>query len=469
MRTRISPSRGPLDGRSAALQAVSDALGGRGFVTDTLRALRATGRLEDREAGLAMEIGQGTMRHLLTIKRLLAAVASVAARRTPPIVRAILYTAAYQMVWMDRIPIFAAVDQAVELTRRAAGGRAPAMVNAVLRRLSGAVVQRRGPWQRLDTYQIRVDWASACHFNCPVLPSPENLVAHLAAATGERAKRYTELVARWGAEAAEAVAWVWQATPPTVLQVNRLRTTPEQLREEATRQLGNACEWAGAAAFVPGGVNVIDTRLFSDGLVYVQDTTGQAAALTVGARPGERVLDLCAAPGGKSVALALEMHDRGLVLACDTASARLAHVSENARRLGLKCIQTQLLSADGALPTGIGPFDAAIVDAPCSNTGVIARRPEARLGLTRTKLTSLVKVQRELLRRAAQHIRPGGRLVYSTCSVEPMENEQVVADFLADRSDWQLDVQQTILPAWGPRLCDWRDGGYFARLLRTRS
>jgi len=464
---RASTTTDALDGRSAALQAVIDALRGRQFVTETLRTLRTSGRLDRREAKLAMEIGQGTIRHLLTIEHLLTVLASLVAQRTKPVVRAVLCTAAYQIVWMDRIPPFAAVDRAVELGRRLAGGRIPALVNAVLRRLTDAIALRRTPWERLNPCQVRVDWTLACQFDRPVLPAPDDLIAHLAVATGERVERYAELTDRCGPQNAEAVAWAWRATPPTVLQVNTLRATPQQVAVKLRAAVGDACEWIGETVFVPAGISLFDTPPFADGLLYVQDTTGHAAALAVEARPGERVLDLCAAPGGKSVTLALRMQDRGLVLACDTVPQRLARVSENAARLGLKCISPQLLSPPGHLPTEHDLFDAAIVDVPCSNSGVIARRPEARLGLTPAKLAALVTVQRELLRRAARHVRPGGRLVYSTCSVEPDENERVVADFLACHSDWRLDTQQTIWPAWGPRLGDWRDGGYFARLRRS--
>jgi 16S rRNA (cytosine967-C5)-methyltransferase len=180
------------------------------------------------------------------------------------------------------------------------------------------------------------------------------------------------------------------------------------------------------------------------------------------------VLDVCSAPGGKSIALALAMEDRGRVVACDTAPARLMRVDANVARLGLDCVRTRLHGPTQTdVDAGDGKFDAALVDVPCSNTGVIARRPEARLGLTRQKLRSLVAVQRELLRMAADWVRPNGRVVYSTCSLEPEENEQVVAAFLKANPAWRRVHEKISLSAWGPRASDWRDGGYYARLEHT--
>ncbi len=452
-----------LDGRTAAVQAVAGALAGRQFVSNRLRQWRAAGRLDGREAGLAMEIGQGAIRHRITIEHALRVLAGPRSTRSGRRLHAILLTASYQIIWMDRIPVYAAVDQAVELARKLAGRKAAGLVNAVLRRLSGAIVERRGPWRRLDPTQIRVSWDQACQFNAPVLPDPsleQDSISYLAAATGERLDRYRELVARYGPKVAEAVAWSCQAKPPTVLHRNSLRIDRETFVSYLQASFGPCVEVVGDAAFLPGSVRVVDTPLVSDGLAFVQDTTAHAAARALEARPGQKLLDLCAAPGGKSVVLALDLRDQGEVLACDPNPRRLARVSENIQRLKLTCVRPQTATDAGAI------FDAALVDVPCSNSGVIARRPEARFFLTRQKLRSLVRIQRQLLQQAAGQVRAGGRLVYSTCSLEPAENEQILTAFLKVNPDWILEAQQSVLPAWGPRLSDWHDGGFFARLAR---
>ncbi len=468
MSGRVEDAR-PLDGRMAATLAVADALAGRQFVSEGLRTLRAGGQLDGREAALATEAALGAVRHLLTIEHVLAAVARFDRRRTSAALRAVLATAAYQIIWMDRIPPFAAVDEAVSTARRLVQARASGMVNAVLRRLADAISVRRVPWVRLDAAQVRVSWDQACAFDRAVLPPADadsDITAHLAAATGERPQRFHKQVARHGLEAAEAIAWASQAVPATVLQRQALRATPEEFRRELRAAYGDDVQVTDDAAFLPAAVNVVDALPFQRGLVYVQDQTAHDAALALRAQPGERILDLCAAPGGKSAALAVELRDQGEIVACDTVPERLLRVRENATRLGLACIRTRLLAAERPeLPDDAPPFDAALVDVPCSNTGVIARRPEARLGLTMRKLGSLVAAQAELLRRAASRVRPGGRLVYSTCSLEPEENEQIVAAFLGEDRAWRLDAEKMTLPAWGPHVSAWRDGGHWARLV----
>ncbi len=462
---------GELDGRTAAVEAVTAALQERGFVADILRGFRAAGRLDSREAGLAMEIGLGATRHAITSEHVLRSVARYDPRRVRPGLRAAFLAATYQIIWMDRVPVFAAVDESVSLARRRHGPRAAGMINAVLRRLTGSLAERRTPWQRLDERHVRVSWSDACSFKHPVLPSPDEShhYDHLAAATGEHANRYRALCHTYGDDAAEQISWASQAVPPLVLHANSLRIDGEGWAEQLRAQHGEHAEIDGLRAWLPPTVAITELPLFHAGRAYVQDTTAHVAATAVDARPGERVLDLCAAPGGKSMTVAIAMSDRGEVIACDVNEARIKRVRDNAARLGLASIHARMVADDPQAPLDeLGMFDAALVDAPCSNSGVVARRPEARLRLNAQKLRSLVMGQVHLLDRAAAAVRPGGRLVYSTCSIEPDENEQVVATFLEARPDWQMQDQHTTLPAWGPALHGWRDGGYLARLTRKR-
>jgi 16S rRNA (cytosine967-C5)-methyltransferase len=460
----------PLDARAAAHSAVERALCGRGFAVDWLRSASADGRLDRRESALATQLALGALRHVVTIDALLGAVARFERRRVAPPLRTILYVAAFQVIWLDRIPVFAAVDEAVSAARRAAGDGAARMVNAVLRRLAASVAERRTAWQRLNARHVRTNWTDACAFNRDVLPPADDAdhhLRHLAAATGERIDRYRALVRRLGVEPAEQVAWAVQATPAIVLQRNTLRIGSDEFAARCRAEFGERVDVAGDAAFLADASSIAESSLFINGDVHVQDCTAHAAAMLLDARPGERILDFCAAPGGKAVVLAQCMRDDGAIVACDTDDVRLARVADNAQRLGLASIRCHWLDREASRPApGEDAFDAAIVDVPCSNSGVLARRPEARLGLSARKLASLAHLQIALLRRAAAAVRPGGRLVYCTCSIEPCENQAIVAALVRHEPQWRIALEVETLPSWGPRPSAWRDGGYAARLTR---
>jgi len=468
----VSP-RAPADvlsGREAACDAVLAAARGQGYARDVIASLRGAGRLAARESAFATEAALGTMRRLVTIDHVLGAVAQIDARRTPEVVRAILRVATCQAIWLDRTPVFAAVDEAVSLARRRAGRGPARLVNAVLRRLSGAIEQRRAPWQRGDPCCVRVDWDRACRFRAPVLPSPDDDPAqHVAAAAGESPEHYRRLTASFGAAQAEAIAWARQATPPLVLHRNPQVLSGEQFYAAIAAQFAPDAEWGMDTAFARRAAPAAESDLLATGGAWAQDVAAREAAELVAARPGERVLDLCAAPGGKTIALATRMRNAGELIACDVAAARLSKLAENVARLRLTIVKPALIPVDG-LPEALvpGEFDAVLVDAPCSNSGVFARRPEARLRLDVNRLAPLLELQRALLERGAARVRSGGRLVYSTCSLEPEENESRVAAFLKRASGWKLEAADTFLPSWGPNLSDYRDGGFAARLRRAR-
>lgn len=469
--TRTFGRQNPLTGRAAAVEAVRGVHTGGGFVAETLGRLRSSGDLDGREAALATEISLGAVRHEVTIEHVLGRVATYDPRRTSPTLRAILLTGAYQCIWLDRVPVFAAVDEAVDLAHLHENKKAAGMVNAVLRRLADAIQLRRAPWQPGNARHVRVNLDEACVFNAPVLPAAEtgdDIVTHLAAATGERPERFRTLARRYGVETAETVSWASQWPPAIALHRNPRKLSADEFEAILRAEYGDRADISADLAMLPVDAPLHALSLLEEGKAHVQDQTARAAADLLEVRPGERVLDLCAAPGGKSVALALAMDDRGEVLACDAVADRLDRVKTLADRMGLSCIRTHLLPPSGEVDDSLmDRFDAALVDAPCSNSGVIARRPEARLGMTREKLDSLLTLQGQLLRIAASAVRPGGRMVYSTCSIEPEENERQVEMFLCHHLRWRIDAVKLTLPQSGPRPGDWADGGYAVRMSKA--
>jgi 16S rRNA (cytosine967-C5)-methyltransferase len=202
---------------------------------------------------------------------------------------------------------------------------------------------------------------------------------------------------------------------------------------------------------------------YEEGWFSVQDESAMRVASALNPAPGSCVLDLCAAPGGKTTHLAELMEDRGRIVACDSNGKRLQTVTTLAQRLGLKSIETCEL--DPRRPDDVpgGPFDAALVDAPCSNTGVLGRRPEVRWRLRPEGMGHLVALQTNLLRLAVQRVRPGGVVVYSTCSIEPEENREVVQQVLTEGHGLLLETDEETVPGRPG------DGGYWARLRKTGS
>jgi 16S rRNA (cytosine967-C5)-methyltransferase len=267
---------------------------------------------------------------------------------------------------------------------------------------------------------------------------------------------------------------IWQRMPPPVfLRVNLLKTSRDDPlqrfhdagldavpAEQSRGWQPRSSDWLPTAALeVRSGGRIEDWPGYADGLFSVQDLTAMQAARRLAPIPGSRVLDLCAAPGGKSCHLAELMHDSGEVLAVDITPARLSRIVENAQRLGLKSVHALLASEDGHdLPRG--PFDFILADVPCSNTGVIGRRPEVVRQLTLDSILELTRLQFELLHRAAERLKPGGRLLYSTCSIEIEENEHVVAEFLRQHPGFSLLDSELMLPG-SPA-----DGGFQALLVK---
>lgn len=451
--------------RDAALSAILDAWSRKGFAADSIRQRRRAGLLGERDANLAIHLALAALRHGQTIDHVLSAVARYQRRRVSPWIRAVLHLAASQVIYSDRVPPHAAVHQAVELARGVAGSSAGGMCNAVLRRLCGAIREERGSWKADDPQRVRIEWDRAALFNTAVLP--DSLVdpeGHLVAASGVPRVVWRAVQASAGNEAARSVAWASQATPCIHLHPNPLKASANSFLSAVLEQDPRA-EWRDGIAVLPHDTSVLDGPLLREGLAFVQDRTAHSAALYVEARAGERILDYCAAPGGKTIAMALASGGSAQVVACDASLSRLKRVSDNVERLGIGNVQTVLLPSEGSSPFDPEKsFDAVLVDVPCTNTGVLARRPEARFRLDERHMLQLIDLQASLLARAAANVRPGGRLVYSTCSVLPRENAEQVRRFLADRHTWSLEDERMTLPAWGPRQSDWQDGGFVARL-----
>ena len=384
----MAPSIAPA--RAAAFDVIRRVFEDEAYADRALRG--ATTGLDDRDSALARQLAYGTVQRARTLDHAIESAGRRPVGRLDAAVRAALRLGAYQLVFLDGVPRYAAVNESVELVRRAGLERAVPFANAVLRRLA--------------------DEGRAAVEALPDSTWEEAAVAH----------SYPDWVAEtwWrdlGPEGALALMEAQNMAPATVVRLVRgeIDGTPDQ--------------------DIPGAWRVehVDESAFAEGRVWPQSAGSQLAGLAVGSVAGERVLDLCAAPGGKTTMLA------GDVVAVELNPARARELEENIARLG--ATNVEVICADGrALPAELTGFDRALVDAPCSGLGVLAARPDLRW-----RSQPLPELQLELLQAAAASVRPGGTVVYSVCTVNRDESEAVV-----DGSG--LEVDATLAAAW-PRFC----------------
>jgi 16S rRNA (cytosine967-C5)-methyltransferase len=389
-----------------------------------LPAALATSRAsldDDRDRSLTATIVTGTLRWQRTLDHLAEHFAKRPLTKIDPQVLAILRLSLFQLLHLDRVPAAAVVDDAVSLTRAARTSSASGFVNAVLR----SMLRQR---HRLPL---------------PPRPSdPRDREAALAY-LGITFSHPEWLVARWLDRYSfdQVEAWVRfnnEAAPLTV-RANTLRLTRERLQEVMTSH----------------GIETTPTRYAPDGLIvtagnplrtaenesfFVQDEASQLVPLVVDAQPRERVLDLCASPGGKTVAMAASMHDSGTLIACDVRTARVHLLTDTVRRSRAHHIHIVHVDTTRPLPFS-NSFDRVLVDAPCSGLGTVRRDPDIRWRRGASDLPRLAAQQLDLLTRAAQTVRPGGRLVYATCSSEPEENDELIEAFLAKAPFERLDLR----------------------------
>jgi 16S rRNA (cytosine967-C5)-methyltransferase len=397
---------------------------------------------DERDRGLTAEIVTGSLRWQRSLDYLVEHFARRPLDKIDRDVLDILRLSLYQLLHLDRVPASAVVDDAVDLTRLARKGSASGFVNAVLR--STLRQRNRLPLPPRPALSERSQSKG---------DDRQAALAYL----GITHSHPDWLVARWfdrlGLEAAECWLRFNNETPRLTVRANTLRAT----RDGLAAALAAAGIQSERSRYAPDGLTITTgnpLRLPADGSFLVQDEASQLVATAAGARPGERVLDLCASPGGKTVAMAADMTDRGLVVACDVRAKRLGLLRDTVRSSGASCIRIARVPVTGALP--FAPvFDRVLVDAPCSGLGTIRRDPDIRWRRRESDLAALAADQVALLDRAASVVRTGGRLVYATCSSEPEENEDVVDAFLTRRPEFTLvDLRTESTPLLQPLLDD---------------
>ncbi|HSR13764.1 MAG TPA: 16S rRNA (cytosine(967)-C(5))-methyltransferase RsmB, partial [Thermodesulfobacteriota bacterium] len=333
---------------------------------------------------------------------------------------------AYQILFMDRVPDSAAVNESVRLARAAYGsGKTAGFVNAVLRSVS-----RRGGREEFP-------------------PFHDDPVAHISQSLSHPGWLVERWVREFGAEAARAVCAANNVRPPFTVRANTLRISRELLRDRFAASGIPASE----TEFSPDGLvlekkpPVPNDPLFRDGMYFVQDEASQIVAHILAPLPGERVLDACAAPGGKTTHIAELMKDRGEIQALDLHKSKVRLILENCERLGITAVRPVEGDASRPLPFPAGLlFDRILLDAPCTGLGILHRTPEAKWRRKPEDIPRLARLQTKILDLVSARLKPGGVLVYSTCTMTPEENDAVVESFTKEHPDFSIEDLRALLP-----------------------
>ena len=447
------------DPRALALDALIDVERGERRAKDAVEARREA-LADPRDRALLTEVVYGAVRRRGTIDALLAAASRTPLPRLSPVVRAAMRAALAQALFLDRVPASAAVDAAVEAVKVRTNPRWAGFTNGVLRSVlrtvegeaSGAEDPRR---------DVPRPGRVALRLVRPVFADPAtDPAANLAERFAHPAWLVRRWIARHGETTARALCEAGASRAPISLRA-RPGTREGLLAAFAAAGVEAAAGEGPDEAFVEGG-DAAALNPVKEGRAAVQDGTAQRVAPLLALRPGDRVLDLCAAPGGKTAHVLDLLGGRGEVVACDVDAdkvaglARLLAARAAAGDAAAAASRATLVPREGPLPFGPASFHAVLVDAPCANTGVLRRRLEVRDRLREADLPRLAALQRALLERALPLVRPGGRLVYSTCSIEPEEDEEVAVAFAAAHPEVRPAAGFSVLPGAE------RDGGFAA-------
>lgn len=415
--------------------------------------------LSPRDRGLLTELVYGTIQRRNTLDWILNGLVKKGVPSLEMWVRQLLRMGVYQLRYLDRIPPRAAVHETVQIAKRKGHKGIAGLVNGVLR----SYLRRKEEWKLPDS-------PSTVKERALLTSHPEWMV-----------KRFWEV---YGPEEAEALLRANNRPPLVSLRINPLKVG----RDELIRYLSGEYPEAGirpseispqGIVFRGGGNPALHPK-HREGWFTIQDESSMLVAEVVDPRPGQRGWDACAAPGGKTTHLAERMEDNGYLLACDIHPHKVQLIEEQVRRLGLTVVEAIQADARELPGTGREPFDFVLLDAPCSGLGVIRRKPDIKWSKKPSEVEALVRLQRQLLESAARMVAPGGVLVYSTCTMEPRENEEQVEHFLRQHPEFEADggladklppvVRKRVISGKGwiqilPHHFD-SDGFFIARMIR---
>lgn len=372
----------------------------------------------------------GVLDRKITLDFVLSSFMKTPIRKTAPFTLAVLRTGLYQIMFMDKIPESAAVNEAVKLIKSSKESRNAGFVNAVLRK--AAREEKLLPeGNSAEALSIR--------YSCPSWITES-------------------FIKDYGENEAALILEESLKTPPLTVRVNTVKTDIASLKEEFSKEGISVSNVQGFEALsFEKGIDISENKAYKNGLFYAQDIASQTAIKAIGLEGGERVLDMCASPGGKSFTMALHMKNIGEIISCDLYEHRVKLIFNSAERLGLRIIKTTVQNAT-EYNKDLGEFDCVLCDVPCSGLGVLRRKPEIKYKEPED-FSSLEKIQYSILSNAVNYLKKGGKILYSTCTLRKAENEEIVNRFLKEHKGFEKIEEKTLMPHQADT-----DGFYFALL-----
>ncbi len=488
----------PKSARTIAIEALSHCNPKHNYAGPILNKLLSQTDQKQRATDLVL----GTIRNRRVIDTVITTFSGRPVERIPDKLLNIIRIGAYELIYSPATGQHSIVNEAVENAKALVGKKQVGFVNAVLRQITRHIKNRQIELSQTNPkrtlYQSRTNWryrgqfeissstelswwnnwcgTTGCEFDMDFLPDPESSPADYLSTVFSLPKwLITDWLSEFGAESTRQICLASNRKPCIYLRPNSLKTTTQNLAEKFqqvdidfeivdvkcsmpdTRRVSSIENQESSMIRIKSPRAITDLPGFAEGLFTVQDISASQAVSILGPQPNWTILDLCAAPGVKTTQLAEATGDSATIIATDIDAERLKKVEENTIRLGIKSVD--IVSYE-KLPNS--NFDCVLLDVPCSNTGVLARRIEARYRVTPGAIKKLIKTQSELLGAAAQMIKPHGKICYSTCSIQKDENGNLVRDFLQKNHNFELKSEKLTLPSAG------HDGGYTAILAATK-
>ena len=387
---------------------------------------------ESKDGALVTNLVYGTLERQITIDYVLSLYLKQPVEKTKPEILVALRLGAYQLLFTDKIPSFAAVNESVNIIKKSKFSYASGLVNSVLRKISENGFEYPKTDDKVFDLSIR--------YSCP-----KALVKHF--------------LYNYGEENAEDILSSSIGAAPVTIRVNTLKTDDETLMETLEKE-GVKAEKTGDNTITVSGNSIESLKSFKDGLFHVQDFSSQLCCEMLGAKKGETVIDVCSSPGGKSYTIAEIMKNEGKLISCDLYEHRVNLIKDGANRLGINIINTYVNDAS-VFNNSFPVADRVLCDVPCSGLGVIRRKKEIRFK-NPCEFDNLCDMQYNILTVSSGYVRKGGTLIYSTCTLNPKENEDNCNRFLKEHSDFSLDGEYINI---FPRMYN-SDGFFIARFIR---